>query len=154
MSLSDNVSKKMRNCSKCSKNYLPISNRQKICKRCKPESRTRESESARRSKFSLEKSSSSNGWKNGIGVYRLIGKRDFCEQCGSDKYLLVHHKDEDRANNDPSNLKTLCRKCHQVEHECWKVLPKGAELSKLKKKQAAKAKRDQYGRFIKNSAKV
>ena len=154
MSLSDNVSKIQRTCTKCHKTFLPISNRQAVCKTRRPSSIRREKEDARRTNFSIEKSVSSNGWKTGIGVYRLIGKKNSCEKCSSKSHLVVHHKDEDRENNNPDNLETLCKKCHQVGHECWKVLPKGEELSELKKKQASKAKRDEFGRFIKNSAKV
>ena len=36
-----------------------------------------------------------------------------CEQCGepgSDR----HHKDEDTGNNNPENIKILCRKCHML----------------------------------------
>jgi 5-methylcytosine-specific restriction endonuclease McrA len=39
-----------------------------------------------------------------------------CNRCGSKKYLLVHHKDRDRENNDDSNLEVLCKACHQKEH--------------------------------------
>lgn len=39
-----------------------------------------------------------------------------CERCGSEKHILVHHKDENRANNDLSNLEVLCKKCHQNHH--------------------------------------
>lgn len=42
-----------------------------------------------------------------------------CELCGYDKYdiLHVHHIDENRANNELSNLKLLCPNCHAEEHE-------------------------------------
>jgi hypothetical protein len=30
--------------------------------------------------------------------------------------LQVHHRDRDRSNNDPSNLETLCARCHTLEH--------------------------------------
>lgn len=36
--------------------------------------------------------------------------------CGSRKYLVVHHKDEKRQDQDPSNLITLCSSCHRKEH--------------------------------------
>lgn len=39
-----------------------------------------------------------------------------CETCGSKKYLDIHHDDENRSNNEPSNLKTLCRSCHITLH--------------------------------------
>ena len=60
------------------------------------------------------------------GNYRRKARENLawiCTRCQSGKNLLVHHKDEDRTNNDLSNLEVLCRRCHQMEHECWKNLP-------------------------------
>ena len=48
--------------------------------------------------------------------------RDFeCELCSvslvNHKNLLhVHHRDEDKGNNDPSNLLALCVLCHAQHH--------------------------------------
>lgn len=30
--------------------------------------------------------------------------------------MQVHHRDRDRSNNAPSNLETLCERCHTAEH--------------------------------------
>jgi predicted DNA-binding protein YlxM (UPF0122 family) len=54
-------------------------------------------------------------WETGICGYRKF-KKDKCERCQSTKYLIVHHKDENRKNNIISNLETLCRSCHQAHH--------------------------------------
>lgn len=47
--------------------------------------------------------------------------KDHCEQCSfvaEDRCQLdVHHKDEDKTNNDPSNLITLCPPCHRLSHK-------------------------------------
>lgn len=48
---------------------------------------------------------------------------DECERCGSDKNLLVHHRDDDFTNNNEENLETLCRRCHQIHHRCADNLP-------------------------------
>lgn len=32
-----------------------------------------------------------------------------------------HHKDHDRTNNTIENLSLLCKRCHQIEHECCKA---------------------------------
>lgn len=37
----------------------------------------------------------------------------------------MHHKDHNRKNNREENFELLCKRCHQVEHECWKNLPNG-----------------------------
>jgi hypothetical protein len=39
-----------------------------------------------------------------------------CERCGVTERLHVHHRDQDRTNNDPSNLETLCVLCHNRHH--------------------------------------
>jgi hypothetical protein len=47
------------------------------------------------------------------------GKIAACERCGYDKIpeiLGVHHKDENRKNNDISNLEVLCANCHSEAH--------------------------------------
>lgn len=47
-------------------------------------------------------------------------RRSLCERCGlpsrNTRQLDVHHKDRNKANNDPLNLETLCRSCHIKEH--------------------------------------
>jgi hypothetical protein len=55
---------------------------------------------------------------NGIGGYRKFKKNE-CEICGSKENLIVHHKDEDRANNNKNNLKTLCERCHKKGHKTF-----------------------------------
>lgn len=55
-------------------------------------------------------------------VDRDLGK---CVVCASQKKLHVHHIDVNNTNNTPSNLVTLCAKCHFAWH--------GAERSKPQK---------------------
>lgn len=44
-------------------------------------------------------------------------KKAVCDRCPEVKNLVVHHKDRDHSNNaDLSNLETLCRTCHRLEH--------------------------------------
>ncbi len=51
-----------------------------------------------------------------------------CERCGNFIDVTArgtwagHHKDHNRNNNIKSNLEVLCKKCHQIEHECWRAL--------------------------------
>ena len=63
---------------------------------------------------------SGNSYKNkhqplGIQTYRRV-KGTKCEWCGNTNNLLVHHIDENRYNNDISNLITICKRCHQAHH--------------------------------------
>jgi len=58
-------------------------------------------------------------FKTGIGTYskkafEYYGK--VCNRCSSVDKLLVHHKDENRANNSMNNLEVLCKSCHQNHH--------------------------------------
>lgn len=59
-----------------------------------------------------QKGKDNNNYKDGISTYTQH-KKSKCERCGSTKNLMVHHKDGNRKNNDPSNLETLCWSCHE-----------------------------------------
>src|SRR5581483_3263021 len=39
-----------------------------------------------------------------------------CQQCGSQHLVSLHHIDENPANNDPTNVMTLCGSCHTKWH--------------------------------------
>jgi hypothetical protein len=59
---------------------------------------------------------------NGEYSYRAIALRIYgpkCNRCGFDNHvaaIVVHHKDRNRSNNNPSNLEVLCSNCHSIEH--------------------------------------
>lgn len=53
---------------------------------------------------------------NPSATYMRKFRKEFCENCGSRSQLGVHHKDEDRTNNSPANLQTLCATCHTRHH--------------------------------------
>lgn len=66
---------------------------------------------------------------SGMGNFYSIRKHlretvTSCNRCGKDlkdagRYeWCVHHKDHDRTNNVLSNFEMLCKRCHQIEHEC------------------------------------
>ena len=68
-------------------------------------------------------------FKTGISFFIKTVKviRDeirYCERCGKDLkgasafQWATHHKDHDRTNNVRSNLELLCKRCHQLEHDC------------------------------------
>ncbi len=56
-------------------------------------------------------------WRGGDESYDTKFVGPACERCSSERFLLVHHKDQNKRNHDPENLETLCKKCHQ-EHHC------------------------------------
>ena len=71
-------------------------------------------------------------FKTGMGRFYAMRKEmlatiKHCERCGKDltnasKYeVCVHHIDHDRTHNVRENLIVLCKRCHQLEHECWKA---------------------------------
>ena len=61
-------------------------------------------------------------WNGGESSYREVMKRTgnpkVCADCGNkdERVIVVHHKDRNRKNNKPDNLKWLCRNCHCLEH--------------------------------------
>ncbi len=45
-----------------------------------------------------------------------LHRKQSCEICGTTEALHVHHIDRDWANDDPTNLQTLCASCHLKLH--------------------------------------
>ena len=95
-------------------------------------------------------------YKSGIGAFWRL-RKEACENCGSTRFLCVHHKDEDRTNNVEGNLETLCKRCHQVHHGCVDNLPQTMSDERRKwqsehmKHLNATAKRGADGRILKQS---
>jgi len=69
-------------------------------------------------------------WKGGRGkVYaRIVAKRcgilTKCTICKSKRYLQIHHINGNQNNNDLSNLKVVCAKCHCEIHKGVRGRPK------------------------------
>lgn len=64
-----------------------------------------------------------NGNWKGAKTWLLRHYRDIvlkadsrCQDCGCGGELLVHHVNEDRTDNNLSNLRVLCSSCHQHTH--------------------------------------
>lgn len=68
-------------------------------------------------------------YKNGIAFFmksrrRILEERRYCERCEKDLkdatryHWVVHHRDHDRSNNTEANFELLCKRCHQLEHDC------------------------------------
>ena len=138
-----------RKCSNndCSNTYTPTGPAAKFCKECSI-ARAKASALRRSYKHKLKNNlikkpgvgkggnnssgSDDDQYKNGIGYFMKIRgvirqTRRYCERCGKDllnasRYeWAVHHRDHDRTNNSDSNFELLCKKCHQIEHDCHKA---------------------------------
>ena len=136
---------KDRHCNVCNQLYKPKGSCSKYCDSCREESTKKVAKEAVR-RWHL-----ANGILNGKGSGSNTGKGEenhmykhgrltfqrwarerkeevgLCEHCGKDikhaaHYEWVgHHKDHNRENNVIENLVLLCKRCHQIEHECWKA---------------------------------
>jgi len=54
----------------------------------------------------------------------IAARGGHCFICGTEQSLIVHHIDENRSNNHPSNLVVLCRECHIKIHKyTLKIVP-------------------------------
>lgn len=52
-----------------------------------------------------------------------------CDGCGRAAPLELHHRNGDRTDDRPANLRPLCRRCHHAEHGREHARPdKWAEL--------------------------
>jgi len=49
-----------------------------------------------------------------LDVLEKLGSE--CEICGYTHVLDIHHKDEDKLNNNLSNIIMLCPNCHMLVH--------------------------------------
>lgn len=62
-----------------------------------------------------------NAWKGEAAGRWAMHKRaakhrkENCERCGAPGQV-VHHRDENPANNADDNFETLCRACHLLHH--------------------------------------
>lgn len=52
----------------------------------------------------------------------IIDRDGHCVVCGTEQNLHVHHVDEDKTNNHPSNLVTLCERDHMRVHHSGETL--------------------------------
>lgn len=56
--------------------------------------------------------------------FRKTIQNKVCNRCGKDlnnvsRYgWVIHHKNHDRSCNNAENFEILCKRCHQLEHNC------------------------------------
>jgi len=54
---------------------------------------------------------------NGLLKLKIKERDNFiCQDCGTNQNLVIHHLDENKENNNPENLITLCWSCHMARH--------------------------------------
>jgi hypothetical protein len=74
-------------------------------------------------------------YKNGIKTFYDFSETArqtvrYCERCGKDLLnagigcWALHHRDHNRDNNVRDNFELLCKRCHQIEHNCIQALLK------------------------------
>ena len=107
-------------CNDCKQPMKVTGNNQKRCVPCREMNsklcaKELHKRSYERKGYTL-KGADHHNYKSGIGLYKKLRKPN-CEFCDvATKNLCVHHIDENRSNNKPDNLATLCRSCHVVIH--------------------------------------
>ena len=137
---------KDKQCTICNKTYTPTGRCSKYCTECR-EVEYKKIQEVSQKKYLIKKgvkvgvgSGGLTGsgkdnfyYKNGIGcVFHKLRKqikdeRRYCERCSKDlkdatrHHWCMHHKDHDRTNNVIENFELLCKRCHQIEHDCHKA---------------------------------
>lgn len=133
-------------CKNCNKEIERKAPAQKFCPTCSEikriEARDRGQREYRKRKGlpvgvgrggSNKKGADDSQYKSGIGTFQRLRKKmkeeiNRCNRCGKDLSTATHyqwachHIDHDRTNNDPSNFELLCKRCHQLEHDCFSHL--------------------------------
>ncbi len=134
-------------CLECNNKYIPTGPAAKFCIEC---ATIKAKECKARSITEYRKR---NGVKVGIGRGRantsgvndsqyttgiryfkrrrqeIKAERKCCERCkknllhAKSGQWVVHHKDYNRTHNTDDNFELLCKRCHQLEHDCTAHLP-------------------------------
>lgn len=136
------VKHKDRICTLCGNMYTPTGPASRYCTPCSAvrhaEVRadiTRRYRESRGCKLGVGKGGANTSftedsqYRNGLSRFSKIRSsirlsRRFCNRCSKDLldasryHWVVHHMDHNRANNVESNLELLCKRCHQLEHNC------------------------------------
>lgn len=134
----------VRQCELCSATYTPTGPAARFCPSCslqRKRERDRQGTARYRKKYGLiknpgvgkgganQRGPEDTQFKTGIAYFmksrrRIKEERRYCERCGKDlidatRYeWVIHHRDHDRTNNVDENFELLCKRCHQLEHEC------------------------------------
>lgn len=135
------MKRKEKACLVCGVLYQPTGNCSKFCTTCQPKQQKKVQVSGqeayrRRQGMDIGRGGKlgerNQAYKHGQCTFRRWAKErkesiGVCDLCNTDikeatHYNWVgHHKDHNRMNNTIENLMLLCKKCHQIEHKCWKA---------------------------------
>ena len=56
-------------------------------------------------------------WQEHIYIaFEIYKIKKICNRSGSNKNICVHHIDENKKNNEISNLEVICKTCHNIHH--------------------------------------
>lgn len=134
-----------KSCEICKTPYTPTGSSSKYCKPCavekaKANGRRNMMECRRRKGMNVGVGrgmanatlEADDQFRTGISWFqknrrRLRDEIRCCERCSLDllnagRYMwVIHHIDHDRTHNVRSNLQLLCKRCHQIEHDCHKA---------------------------------
>ena len=137
---------------KCGTVFTPTAPAELLCQSCKEEAKERHRKAnasrqylkrrARGAKFGqgAERGNKHPNFKHGRYTYETIRReikesRGSCERCDQDLReathykWVVHHRDHNPYNYSIENLELLCKRCHQIEHECWKAFEGATTIS-------------------------
>ncbi len=141
---------KEKACLECGVIYTPTGRCSKWCPTCKVEKKAeqqsrghynyRRRQGMKIGRGSLEGEFGSS-YKHGKSTFdrwarERVEELGACEECGKDLTnrtqwnWVGHHKDHNPMNNVKSNLIILCKRCHQIEHKCWKAFEGVTTISK------------------------
>lgn len=137
-------------CKVCGKTFQPYAPCNLYCPECIPvkiaikKQKQREGQMRRQLKQgrpvgcgrggNTKKGKEDSSYKYGYSFFRRTSKQmkeevRYCERCGKDLlnadryHWCVHHIDHNRYNNVRENYMLLCKRSHQLEHNCIKALP-------------------------------
>lgn len=127
---------KPKKCRACPTVFVPTGNSQPFCEECQAFRQLvkHRQQSYKRTAKRGGRAGVGSGGANEMGChdqkYRdwflddlYATQEGFCAHCGTwcekDSNFLMHHKDHNRKHNVKCNLELMCKRCHQIEHECW-----------------------------------
>lgn len=132
---------KVRNCTDCGAEYSPSGPAARYCSEC-AEQRRRDSvrkQILKRTKMPgvgkgghPHRGEAHWNFRHGRWTYETVRREikqevGCCQRCdvglrdAGHYEWVIHHRDHNPYNWHRDNLELLCKRCHQIEHECWKA---------------------------------